>query len=319
MPKALDVTATYPDWDGQGAPYQRTFTLTAAQPTFLLASTSPMPLTRGIDFQVLYQYPGGTTFRAPTQVGQTAALQVIPAAAALREVGLLIVIPADASAGVIEADVQVYYAGELQAIPGASVGNMPISGSPARFTLTPKSDSKGVAIDKATFIGVINSDQPLVYSASITTDDGNQVDIDEQLLDSTIATVLVSPTERYFTLQVVPTAIDWDKAGFTSVQVLVNAMIDKKTQPQRTVTWTKDASGPGATDTSTRYLTWPTQDGQDVSYTWHAEYVVTGSGTLATTPVSATDTILDVPANPPAGAPVAAFVTGAVVLAASSV
>ena len=319
MPKALDIMATYPDFDGQGAPYQRTFTLTSAQPTYLLESTSPMPLTRGIDFQVLYQYPGSTTFLAPTQADQTAALQVIPAAAALREVGLLILIPADTSPGVIEADVQVYYAGELQAIPGASAGHMPISGSPARFTLTPQSDSRGIAIGKATFIGVVNSDQPLVYSASITTDDGNQVDIDEQLLDSTIATVLVSPTERYFTLQVVPTAIDWEKAEFTSVQVLVDATIGTKVQPQQTVTWTKDAKAAGNTDTSTRYLTWPTQEGQDVSYEWHAEYVITGSGTKVTTPVSAKDTILDVPANPPADAAVATFVTGAVVFAASAI
>jgi hypothetical protein len=46
-----------------------------------------------------------------------------------------------------------------------------------------------------------------------------------------------------------------------------------------------------------------------VTYTWHAAYVVKGSGTMETTPVSAKDTVLNVPANPPADAPVAQFMT----------
>ena len=105
---------------------------------------------------------------------------------------------------VIEADVNVYYQGAPQPIPGAPK-QYPTRESPAMFTLLPQK-AGAFCMARDAFYGLANGDQPLVYPAAITLDSGNQVAIDDQVMQNNYPTIQVSPAQRYFTVEVTPAA-----------------------------------------------------------------------------------------------------------------
>ncbi len=109
---------------------------------------------------------------------------------------------------------------------------------------------------------------------------------------------MVSPTQRYFTLEISPAAIDWKSATFSSVEVLVTITVAQGTassgsgvQPERSFTWNKNETG-------SKYLTIPTQAGNTVSYECKVNYVTPGSATQSSTFSNHTDVTFNIPATP---------------------
>jgi hypothetical protein len=241
----------------------------------------------------------------------TGVKQLVPAAAGLHKTQIIMIAPSGSTEVLIEADVSVYYQGEPQSIPGVTA-TAPTKDSPATFQLV--SGDKPYQVDS--FYGLVNGNQPLVYSAAITTESG-QILIDDQPIANSVPSIVVNESQRYFTLEITPGAIDWESAEFTSVSVLVTPTgIAGPGQPGEhpPLTWNKGEYG-------SQYITWSAKDTDNVSYTWQAAYCIPGKGTVMTDKAAgATDLLLPLPASPPAPAsgPVESFATTAVLLASSA-
>lgn len=141
---------------------------------------------------------------------------------------------------------------------------------------------------------MINGNQPLIYSASINAASG-QIDINDQMIENDQASVMVSQTQRYYTLDVSPAAINWNTAGFSSAEVLVTATITgngkSTTQQQRTLTWNKG-------DLGNAFISYSINDGQSLAYDWKVNYITPGQPVQSASGNNATDTILNIPPHP---------------------
>lgn len=303
-PTEVDVTVTFPNSDGHGNPFSESVKLTSAAPAGSITSIMAVPVNAGYNWQAVHVFSGSTSVTGPLNQGATGSSQTIPPPNGMHETSLIILVPAKSKHPVLEADVSMWYEGTPQAIPGAPA-SLPSKASPAVFSLIPGSSP----MTHEVFTGLVNGDQPLVYSATFTSASG-QVVIEDQLIENTIPSIMLSPTQRYFTLLVTPAAIDWASAKFTSVTVLVTVSIAGTAGEERALAWNQGETAP-------RYLTYSYQVGQAVSYLWEAEYTVPGVGALSTTPATATDIILNIPAQPPTDAVTVQF--QAVTPASSSV
>lgn len=145
---------------------------------------------------------------------------------------------------------------------------------------------------------------PLVYSASLATGGAGDVAIGPQRVSSEQAAILVTPTQRYFTIQVSPGAIDWASASYSQVQVIVtptqvsgNATAIGLNQP-RTLTWI-------APEHDSRFVTVPynlaapTDAAPTVTYTYEIIYTKSGSNPVSGGTQTATSPLLDIPAAMP--------------------
>lgn len=119
-----------------------------------------------------------------------------------------------------------------------------------------------------TFKSLVNGDQSLMYSASVHTLSG-KVDRDHFMVTRAIPRAMVATTQRYFTLQVIPSAIDWSTASFQSIQVIVRATVADVIQAPLVMTWS-------AGDCRPQYMTVPIQVGQKVAYEWTVSYITAG-------------------------------------------
>lgn len=308
-PGQVELTVTYPNFDGHGNPFNEKLTLTPDRATGKVRSVGALPLDAGYNWQASYAFGGTATVTGTLNQGSTGTQQRVPAAAGVHQTKIFVVVPPESDTVVLEADVSVYYQGEPQAIPGAPA-SAPTKESPAVYQLVPSGKGK-TSFASETFYGLVNGNQPLVYSATITTETG-QILIDDQPVANDVPSILVNPTQRYFTIEVTPESIDWDSAGFTSVSVLVTPSgINPAPGQHRPLTWNKGETG-------SQYITWSIQDTDTVTYSWYATYCVPGTGNVQTTAVaSATDVLLAVPAGPPSNASVTSFAVSAVVPASS--
>ncbi len=237
-------------------------------------------------------------YQAPLAQGKSGFLQIIPAANAVHSCNLIIYVPSAQASNnpVFDATVQMWYQ-QAPTIP-PSGGTQPTKDSPAVFTITPNSDASGNLFGRATFEGLLSGDQPLVYTAAIDAASG-QIDIPDTLLENTQPSVMVSPTQRYFTLEISTEAVDWTTATFASVEVLVNLHVAQgsapskpgDTPPQRAFTWNKGEQG-------IKYLSYGIQDGNVVSYDWKANYITPGKPVQSNSATGASDLILNIPATP---------------------
>lgn len=107
-----------------------------------------------------------------------------------------------------------------------------------------------------------------MYSASINALRG-RVDMDGLMVPHVISSEMISTAQRYFTLQVIPSAIDWSTASFQSVQVIVKARVADVVQAPLVMIWS-------AGDCTPQYMTVPIQIGQKVVYEWIASYITAG-------------------------------------------
>lgn len=119
-----------------------------------------------------------------------------------------------------------------------------------------------------TFKSLVNGDQPLMHSALINVLRGT-VDTGPLMVTHALSRETISTTQRYFTLQVIPSAIDWSTASFQSVQVIVKATVADVVQAPLVMIWS-----PG--DCNPQYMTVPIQVGQKVAYEWTAIYITAG-------------------------------------------
>lgn len=290
-PDSVLVNISFPNQDGHGTPYSEPITLDSKTQTGSVSSFSAVPLTSGYSYQAVYKF-GSTVVSGPLNTNVNGSKQTIPAAAGLHETGLIVYVPADAGNPVLEVDVDMFYAGQPQTIPGGP-DTYPSKESPAQFKLIP--GDKNFALDS--FEGLINGNQPLVYSATITSGSG-QVGIDAQLIANGYSSILVNPTQRYYTLEVNVDAIDWDSVTFKTVEVLIKPAGGLPTTAEQTLTWNENESG-------SQYLTWAVQEAKlkHVQYMWQATYYIPNENAQQTTMSAATaDILLPVPANPPADA-----------------
>lgn len=300
LPTEIDIAFSYMDISGSAPAISQEIKIlkTDAPQQGKIVSYYPLPLNSRYNYQVTYVFAGSVQYSAPLVQGKNGFLQVIPAANAAHSCNLIIYVPsAQASDNLIfDAVVQMWYQQPPTLPPSGST--QPTKDSPAVFTITPATDAQGNLFGRATFEGLLSGDQPLVYTAAIDTASG-QIDIPDTLLENTQPSVMVSPTQRYFTLEISTEAIDWSSATFESVEVLVNLYIAQgsasgkpgNTPQQRAFSWNKGEQG-------SKYLTYGIQDGNAVTYDWTANYVTPGKPLQSKSSKGAADLILNIPATP---------------------
>lgn len=252
-------------------------------------------------YSVTYHFAQGPDFVAE-QVSSTAYNHNIATPPAPNPTNVLVfaTAPAGQATTIAEADVKVWFDTDIT-IPGA--GPQPTSDNPTSFSLEPDA-SKPKTFARDTFLGFLHGHTPLVYSASITTMTGDQINIQPTLLQNKQAAIAVSPTERYTTLTVLMDAVKWSSTSYDKIILSVNATA-------------KNSTGSGCTPIGSptqyiyvppadakahnmpRYITYSHHLDQDViDFTWTAQYVTSGTGhTTATgTGTSAVPSII-VPAE----------------------
>jgi hypothetical protein len=262
IPDRVEVVVQY-----AGGAFENPVTLTGKTPIVKLVPSIPVVSGTLYSYGVTYFYPG-VEYRAPQVTGANGFNQIIPAAGAVHPVMVTIeLLKVDASDNpVLDATVQMWYQQPPTLPPGAP--KQPTKQSPAVFNLTPTTDSKGNMVAHDTFLGILNGDQPLVYTASIDMANG-PVDIEETLIDNTRPNIMVSPTVRYYTVEITPASLD-PHAAYSSVEAFVTFKVgDKKPVPAPSRKW---LSGEG----QSQYVTWPVQDSDSVSYDWKVAYTVPG-------------------------------------------
>ncbi|GEM45668.1 hypothetical protein [Deinococcus cellulosilyticus] len=283
--KSVDVILTFVDSDGTGTPIHQTLHLTPESPRGIMGSPHPMPINSGYNYTVTYTYDD-LVYTAPTQVNQTGFTQLIYPAAGIHTTNLIISVPANADP-IFDATVQMWFTA-APTVPG--IAEQPTQDAPAVFQLTPEADSTGASFVRATFEGFINGHAPLGYSAAIDSVDG-QILINDQLIEPTQASVMVTPTQRYYTLEVNSDAISWTTATYDSVEVLITTTVNGKAQPQRLVKWNRTEGG-------SQYLTYSIQDGNAVTYAYEVRYITPGQGVQKVTGSGETDVVFNIPATP---------------------
>jgi hypothetical protein len=294
-PTEVDIRFSYVNSDGTGEMITHTLVIKATDSPQQGSITSyiAMPINSTYNYQATYVFPGSVTYVAPVVQNQTGFMQLIPASAAIHSTQLIIVLNNATDQPIFDATVQVWYQ-EPPNVYGAP-STLPTQQSPAVFTLTPASlQSTGYSWASATFTGLINGNQPLIYSASINAASG-QIDINDQMIENDQASVMVSQIQRYYTLEVSPAAINWNTATFSSVEVLATAKITgsgkSTTQQQRTLTWNKG-------DLGNAFMSYSITDGQTLAYDWKANYITPGSPVQSVTGSNVTDVILNIPPHP---------------------
>ena len=294
-PTEVDIRFSYVNSDGTGEMISHTLIIKATDSPQQgsISSYIAMPINSTYNYQVTYVFPGGVTYVAPVVQNQTGFMQLIPATAAIHSTQLIIVLNNATDQPIFDATVQVWYQ-EPPKVYGAP-STLPTQQSPAVFTLTPASlQSSGYSWANATFTGLINGNQPLIYSASINAASG-QIDINDQMIENDQASVMVSQIQRYYTLEVSPAAINWNTAAFSSVEVLVTAKISgngkSTSQQQRTLTWNKG-------DLGNAFMSYSITDGQTLAYDWKVNYITPGSPVQSASGTNDSDTILNIPPHP---------------------
>ncbi|RYY38759.1 MAG: hypothetical protein EOO08_13160 [Chitinophagaceae bacterium] len=295
-PKSIDVNLSYinPDPTAQ-RPLVQTLHIDPTTPQPLkVTSLQALPINMGYNFQLQYNYPSGVVYKAPVYQNQTGAHQLIPDPNAMAALTVFVFSKADVASDdpLFGATVNLWYEGPVKTPEGFS-GSYPTKQSPAVFSLTPDTDKSGNIYGKQIFYGLKFADQPLHYTATIDSASG-EIDISDQRVDNMQPSILINPTQRYFTLEVNPSAIDWTKNLYDSVQVLVTATVvngaTPKPYPQHPFTWNNGESG-------SKFYTLSIQDGNTVSYDVVIKYIKTGMPTKSVPLTALKDVVLDIPAT----------------------
>lgn len=274
----------YMDGMGLGAPIHQGAIIKKGQDPLQadITSYTGYPINSLYNYTVTYVYNNGLPYTGPAVKNQNGFSQIIPQANAVHETGLILAGQKDTP--ILDVVVNVWYEHETS-IPG--VPNQPSPESPAVFTMIPKSPDDYV---RDTFLGFINQNQPLIYSSTIDSLDG-QIVINAQKIDNHQASIMISPAQRYFTVEISVTSIDWSKAGFSNVEVLIMPMVAGVKRTQQSRSWF-------GSDTSSNYVTVAYNEGQAVSYDWEIRYKTIGGSISTIKGTGATDIILDIPASP---------------------
>ncbi|MPY24511.1 hypothetical protein [Shewanella sp. YLB-07] len=301
-PTEINIAFNYVSSNSDSPSISRELTIKNTDATKAASITSfvPFPINSTYNYQVTYVYDKSAQYIASLIQNANGPKQIIPAANAVHACPVIVYVPAE-SAGtdpIFDATVNMWYQGTPKVPPGAKT--LPTKAAPATFDIVPASNATGALFGRETFVGVINGDQPLVYTATISSAQG-QTEIPETLLNNSQPSLMVSPTQRYFTLEITPAAINWPSATFNSAEVLVDitlaqgsAATQVTTQPsQQVFTWNKGETG-------SKYLTVSIQAGNEVTYNWKVNYIIPGQTVQHEADKHQSDLILNIPAKPSA-------------------
>ncbi len=282
----VNIDFHYMDGMGLGDPISQSAIITKELQPLQADITSYIgyPINSSYTYTVNYVYNSGLKYTGPAAKNQNGFSQIIPQANAVHETNLILAGQKDTP--ILDVVVNIWYEQETS-IPGVS--NQPSKDSPSVFTMVPKSPEDYV---RDTFLGFINQNQPIIYSATIDSLTG-QIVINDQKIDNKQASIMISPTQRYFTLEISVDSIDWSRAGFSNVEVLITPMVAGVKRAQQSRSWFEN-------DKSSNYVTVAYNEGQAVSYDWEIRYKITGGSTSTIKGTGAADIILDVPASPSA-------------------
>ncbi len=262
-----------------------------------ITSLQAFPINKGYNYQVTYVFPGSVTYAAPLVQNKTGFQQIIQAADAMHSVNLIVFESANQATNdpLLEVTVNMWYDGTVNT-PSNFAGTLPTKASPAVFTLTPNPDGKGNLIARDVFVGLATADQPLMYAATIDSGTG-EVDIAAQPIENTQPSIMVTATQRYFTVEISPAAIAWGTAAFCSVEVLITPTVAQGTAssgngtlPQQAFTWNKGELG-------SKYVTLAIQNGNVVSYNCEVNYITPGKVTQTLTTTALKDVIFNIQAT----------------------
>lgn len=276
----IDISVTFVDVNGAGDAINESATISATDSVQRanITTTVGVPLTTSYNYTLTYVYQDGVTYTPPTATGGSGFSQTIYGPGAIHSTSFTIMIASSDPNPISSAVVNVWYPNP-PSIPGLT--GEPTQANPSVLTLVPAS-SGGYNFASAVFSGYVNGDQPLMYSASIDAANG-AVAIGSQTIENDQATVLISTTQRYFTLKLSMSDITWSDVPYKSIKVQVTMNVNGTGMTPRTFTWN---SG----EKAAQYLTVPIQEGQSVSYSWKTTFIqpgmpnftVPGSGTSAT-------------------------------------
>ncbi|MGJ8625858.1 MAG: hypothetical protein ACSHXB_02765 [Sulfitobacter sp.] len=240
---------------------------------------------------VTYHFAEGPDFVAP-ETSSTSYNETIATPPAPHGTNVMIVAKlADSTAGggkaptVVDATVNVWFDTEVT-IPGA--GPQPTQSNPTTFDLRPNtSDPVMFAID--TFYGFLHGHTPLVYTASISTLMGEQINIQPTLIQNGQSTIELNPATRYTTITVEMDAVDWPATKYDKIVVAVNATVKDKDGKNAkvsgsTANFTFVPLADGKAHNAPRYITYThTPDEHVIDFTWTATYTTSGVGSTTAT------------------------------------
>lgn len=265
----------------------------------LTVTTLQQPPLGAYNYTPVFTFGTAEPLAGSTVAGATGSYQALQPITGTNLLQVILYVPPDSSVNpVFNSDVKLWYMGTLPGdVPGLPK-TTPTQQNPQ--TWNPTLGASGFTSPPLDFATYIVGNVPLSYSASITTAGAGDIEIGPQLVSNEQASILISPTQRYFTLQLTPAAIDWATAGYSQVQVIVTptsvrgAKANGLNVPQ-TFTWT----GPNELDS--RYLTIPYElknpnhPAPTVTYSYQITYITVGSPPVAAATQTATSPVLDIP------------------------
>ena len=258
------------------------------------------PIAGTYNYQVTYIYDAETQYRAPLQQMNSDPLQLIPAAAAAHATNLLFFFGDNGDISAMT--LSVWYL-EPPALPlgvnsaptSPDEPSAPSAQSPAVFQVTAGDCVNNTCL--RTFYGFLNGDRPLVYSAVLELSTG-PLAIADQLIENDQASLMISPTQRYFTVAIDDGSLDWSNTPCESVEVLITATITQGSAstappqpPQRAFTWNKNETG-------SRYVTYPILVGNGVTYDWKVNYLTPADPITSLSGSKISDTTFKIPPIP---------------------
>lgn len=306
IPEKIEVNLSFVNTNTEGSnastPFSYTLVLTPDILSGAITSLQALPITASYNYQTTYYYKTGVPFPAPAMQNQTGFNKTIAQAAGEHQVNAFVIWLAADAAGdqLLSGTVSLWYDTPPNLPSWYDVSSLPTKANPTVFDVTVAQDTKSNSIGNTVFYGLTTNNEPLYYTATLTPMIANQIIIESQLVQNTINTIKISPTQRYFTLVVDPAAVDWKTDLYSQIQVQVTFAVTQGTAD-------KPVPASAATQVMTvqynngemdmQYLTLAIQAGNVVTYACEVTYI-SGTSILKNNYKDLTDLTYNIPAKP---------------------
>ena len=305
IPEKIEIDLSFVNTDAKSSnasePFNYTLELTPQTLSGNITSLQVLPIAANYNYQATYYYAVGVPFPAPTMQNQTGFKQTIAQAAGEHQVNAFVIwMAADASGDqLLSGTVSLWYDTPPNLPSWYNVDSLPTQANPTVFDVTVAQDSKSNSVGSTIFYGLTTNNEPLYYTATLTPMIANQIVIESQLVQNTINTIKISPTQRYFTLVIDPAAVDWKADLYSQIQVQVTFTIKQGTAvapvPASAATQVMTVQY-NSGEVDMQYLTLAIQTGNDVTYTCEVTYI-SGTSILKNTYNDLTDLTYNIPAK----------------------
>lgn len=306
IPEKIEIDLSFVNVNAAGTgstPFDYKLTLTPTEQQGNITSLQVLPVNANYNYQVTYFYSTGVPFPAPTMQNQTGFSQTIVQAAGEHQVNAIMIWLASEAQGdqLLSGTISLWYDTPPNLPSWYDVASLPTQANPTVFNVPIAQDSKSNSIGSTVFYGLTTNNEPLYYTATLTPMIANQIVIESQMIQNTINTIKVSPTQRYFTLVVDPAALDWKSNPYSQIQVQVTFAIGQGTAPsqvpadaQTQVLSLQYNTG----EIDLQYLTLAIQLGNEVTYDCEVTYITTGKPIQKVYTNNLTDLTFNIPATP---------------------